>query len=151
MSELPGWVVDADDIPDTACILRRVPNYQIDGNLPSTANFRERDDEPTTGLSVTYWQSEKDVEDVSRVEPTFGIISVVVADIRACGLLLVRMPLVGNLNHCEIFGKITKGMRKKLKASSRWVRLPDGVDPNELMPLDSFQSACLPRVSEADI
>lgn len=145
MSDLPEWAVDAADIPDTACVVRRVPVIQIADCLPNSANFRQRDEDASSGLSVTYWLSDADLDDVARPEPKFGIISIVVADIRTCGLILVRTPLVGNLNHCEIFGNITPSIRKKLKRASLWVRLPQDVDAEQFAPLDLYQGEWVPR------
>lgn len=147
MDEFPEWAVDAADIPDTACVLRRVPPSQIENYLPTTQNFRERDSEPTTGLSVTYWQSDIDLQDVIRIKPDFGVVSIVVADIRSRGLILARVALVGNLNHCEIFGNITPSMRKQFKLASRWVRPPSTLDPALFEPFDIHQATRAPRVS----
>lgn len=146
MSDLPEWAVDAADIPDTACVLRRVPVNQIENYLPNSANFRQRDEDASSGLSVTYWQCDADLDDVARPKPIFGIISIVVADIRACGLIVARTPLVGNLNHCELFGNITQSVRKKLKRASRWVRPPQDFDAEQFVPLDSYQGEWAPRL-----
>lgn len=146
MEHHPEWAVNAADIPDTACVLRRVPAQGIDADyLPTTGNFRERDDDTGTGLSITYWQSGQDERDVLRFEPTFGLISIVVADIRFYGLVIVRVPLVGNLNHCEIFGNITQAARKGMKRSSRWVRSPPSLDAALFGPLDVHQAEVAPR------
>jgi hypothetical protein len=146
MSDLPGWAVDAADIPDTACVVRRVPLNQTEDYLPNTGNFRQRDEDASSGLSVTYWQSDADLDDLARPEPTFGIISIVVADIRSCGLIVVRTPLVGNLNHCEIFGNISKSMRKKLKQASLWVCPPQNTDVEKFVPLAIYQDEWVPRL-----
>lgn len=148
MDKLPEWAVDAADIPDTARVLRRVPPQQIESSIPTSANFRERDDDPLTGLSVTYWHSHSDEQDVLRFQPDFGLISIVVAQVRSCGLILVRVPLVGNLNHCEIMGKVTKGIAKRLKASSRWVRPPPSLDSALFEPLDVHHVEVAPQVSD---
>lgn len=144
MASLPEWAVDADDIPDGACLLRRIPPHALDGVRPDSSNFRNK--EAGFGLSVTLWESDQDVEDILRWNEECGLATIVVADIRALGLLVSRVPLVGNLNHCEIFGNIGKGKRNRLRDASLWVKYPDVVPAENRAPVVQWQEHWEPRV-----
>jgi hypothetical protein len=127
---IPDWVVDAPDILDSQCLLRRIPDHALSGAEPDSSNFREK--EKDTGLSVTLWESAKDIQDVLEDFPQYGITTLVVADVRSLGLAIVRMPLQGNINHCEIWG-IGSNTPKKLKRVHSWAIY------NACIPLDLRQ------------
>jgi hypothetical protein len=124
---IPDWVVDAPDILDSQCLLRRVPDHGLIEYELESSNFREK--EEGTGLSVTLWEGERDMQDLLRFAPGFGVTTLVVADVRSLGLKIMRIPLVGNLNHCEVWG-IGSKTPKKLKRVHRWAV------HNAIIPLD---------------
>lgn len=123
MAGVPDWAVDAGDIPDGACLLRRVPPNRLSGARPDTSNFQNKQE--GFGLSVTFWESDGDLEDVRRGYETFGVVTIVAADARALGLLIARSPLDDNPNHCEIFPTVSGGRRTLLRNASQWVVYPD--------------------------
>lgn len=114
---LPAWAVDATDIRDDQCLLRRVMEYQLDNSSPDSSAFRSK--EEGYGLSVTLWESERDWEDDLRYHKDAGLTTLIVGDIRRLGVIVARAPLTGNLNHCELFG-IGSKTPKKLKKLHAW-------------------------------
>ena len=78
---------------------------------------------------MTIWQSDQDLEDIRRFNSDFGVVSVKAAIFRECGATIVRVPLVGNLNHCEIFPRFKQSAQKKIRNSLEWVFYPSWVLP----------------------
>jgi hypothetical protein len=76
------------------------------------------------GLSMTVWQVAGDLEDVLRFNEQFGVLCVNAEDVRNQGLEIARYPLVGNLNHCEVYGQLSSSKRNALRDAARWVRFP---------------------------
>lgn len=116
---IPEWVVDAPDILDHHCLLRRIPDYLLDGPDPDSSNFREK--EEGTGLSVSVWASPADLENLLAEHPEWGVTTLVVSDVRKLDLKIMRAPLVEDPNHCEIWG-IGSKTPKKLKRVHKWAR-----------------------------
>ena len=127
MDDLPDWAVDDTEIVGQRWLLRRVLQARVKNGVPERSNFRE--DEPGCGLSVTVWDSLQDLEDIRRRHENFGIIAAPASAFRAeAGTVIARAPLVGNLNHCEIFPHFGQGAQKRIRETSRWVHYPDWVE-----------------------
>lgn len=117
-------------------LLRRVPRGRVHNGTCEGSNFRE--DEPGRGLSVTLWETDQDLADVRRFNEDFGVIAVPAEIFRDAGVRIVRVPLVGNLNHCEIFPRLSPSPQKKLRTASRWVFYPDWVLQEHRQALDTL-------------
>ncbi len=117
-------------------LLRRVPEFLVHDGVIEKNNFRET--EEGRGLSVTLWESATDLDDVLRFEQDLGIVCVEAQSFRGVNALIVRVPLVGNLNHCEIFPRLTPGPLKRLRAAARWVRYPSWVRENHQGPVEEL-------------
>lgn len=108
-------------------LLRRVPKWMVHDGVIEKSNFRET--EGGRGLSVTLWESDADLADVRRGNEEFGVVCVTAADLRELNMSIVRVPLVGNLNHCELFPRLGPAAQKRLKNASAWVHYPEWVSP----------------------
>lgn len=136
MSDLPQGVVDDASVAGETRLLRRVPIYQVhEGKVQSNA-FDER--AAGCGLSVTAWENPGDLDDVLAGHEGFAVICVTADDVRSVGGIIVRSPLPNNPTHCEIFPRLSSGLRKKLRAMHRWVRYPDWVSEEHRGPLEAF-------------
>lgn len=78
------------------------------------------------GLSVTLWLSEEDLEITLAPHPGFGVIGLLVAEIRAEQLRVAFTEEPGNPNHCELFGEMPGSKRQRLANIARWIVYPDG-------------------------
>lgn len=136
MLDLPAWVVDDPAIDGTIRLLRRVHPMLIHSGTIEKGVFAER--ESGCGLSVTIWESPSDLEDILRWHENFSVVCVSASAFREHGAIIARAPLVGNLNHCEIFPRMTGGQQKKLKAAARWVRYADEVLPEHREAVEVF-------------
>ncbi len=123
--ELPDWATDDLAIQGEIRLLRRVPEFLVHDGVVESSNFRET--EEGRGLTVTVWAAPSDLEAVLRLEPSLGVVCITAQDIRDVGAQIVRVPLVGNLNHCEIFPRLTPSPLKKIKKAARWVHYPTWV------------------------
>ncbi|MFO6447830.1 hypothetical protein ACLBKU_11850 [Erythrobacter sp. NE805] len=136
MLELPGWAKDDPLIAGPIRLLRRVhPMLVHQGQIEKNV-FDDK--EPGWGLSVTVWESPADLEDVMRDHEDFSVVCVTAADFRDHGVVIARRPLVGNLNHCEIFPRLTNSQKKKLKSVHKWVYYADSVLPEHRGALEIF-------------
>ena len=149
MAGLPDWAVDAEDIPDHACLLRRVPPHALKGAQPDSSNFRNK--EEGYGLSVTFWAGDGDLEDIRRGHEHCGVVTIVAADARALGLLIARSPLEGNANHCEIFPTISKGRQNLLRNASEWVVYPDAIPAEQREAVVNWREHWEPRVPPEEV
>lgn len=136
MDELPAWVVDDAAIAGPIKLLRRVPKFQVHDGRFEKSVFEER--ERGCGLSVTIWQSREDLEDIIRRHEDFGVICVRASVFRELGAVIARAPLVGNLNHCEVFPRMTGGAQKKLRNAAKWVRYAGWVLPEHRGEIETF-------------
>jgi len=134
--ELPDWAIDDPAIQGEMRLLRRVPALLVHSGVIEKNNFRETED--GRGLSVTLWADPSDLDDVLRFEPELGVVCVSAQSLRDAGAFIVRVPLVGNLNHCEIFPRLTPGPLKRLKAAARWVRYPPWVAEEHRGNIEEF-------------
>lgn len=149
MADLPDWAIDAEDIPNDACLLRRVPPHALAGVRPDSSNFKNKED--GYGLSVTLWAGQCDLAAVRQDHPHFGVVTIVVADARALGLLVARSPLPDNPNHCELFPTITKGRRNLLRAAAEWVVYPEAIPPEQRELVVCWREHWEPRVPPEDV
>jgi len=117
-------------------LLRRVPRLLVHAGVVESSNFRET--EAGRGLSVTLWESEADLADVRRFNEDLGVVWVAASIFRDAGATIVRVPLVGNLNHCELFPRFSPSPLKKMKNAARWVYYPDWVLPEHRGPVDTL-------------
>lgn len=129
-------VSDDTSIDDACRMLRRIPPGWISDFRPERSNFEIR--QPHVGLSVTAWLSDADLDAVLAEAPNFGVVRVTAGQLRAVGFIIVRVPEPENPNHCECYGAISKGDRKKLALASLWVRPPADHDPLPYGQLDTF-------------
>ncbi|MBF9150878.1 hypothetical protein [Novosphingobium jiangmenense] len=136
MQETGGEVSDDTSIDDDCRMLRRIHPAWINEFRPERSNFEIR--RPHVGLSVTAWLSDADLEAVLAEAPTFGVVRVTAGELRAAGFKIMRVPEPDNPNHCECYGAISKGDRKKLALASVWVRPPSEHDPASYGVLDAF-------------
>lgn len=136
MDDLPAWVVDDAEIAGPIRLLRRVPKLLVHSGRIEKSVFDER--EPGCGLSVTVWESPSDLEDILRRHEDFSVVCVSASAFREHNAIIARAPLVGNLNHCEIFPHMTGGQQKRLRAAARWVRYADWVSPEHRADLEGF-------------
>lgn len=125
MTNLPDWAVDDSAIAHPLRLLRRIPPFQVNAGVIDTSTFLEKED--GRGLSVTVWRAPSDLDDIRRLEPTMGVVCVPAQLLRTMGVQIVPVPLVGNLNHCEIFPRLTQSQRRALKAEAAWVHYPEWV------------------------
>jgi hypothetical protein len=141
-SVLPEWAQDAPDIAGNVRLLRRVHSCQLQPSALAPIGFDRstfRENEPGAGLSMTVWESDADVEDVLRFNEGMGVVAIEAHHIRRENGLIVRAPLVGNLNHCEIYPRFGKGPCGRLRDACRWVRYPMAPDTSNLPPLVTLQ------------
>ena len=117
-------------------LLRRIPELLVHDGVIEKSNFRETED--GRGLSTTIWESPSDLDDILRFNPDFGVVCVPASVFRDAGAVIVRVPLVGNLNHLEIFPRFSPGPLKKMKAAARWVRYPSWVAVEHRGDLEPF-------------
>lgn len=136
MDNLPAWVVDDTKITGPIRLLRRVPEFLVHSGKIEKSVFDVR--EAGCGLSVTVWEAPSDLEDIIRRHENFGIVCVSASAFREHNVVIARAPLVGNLNHCEVFPRMTGGRQKQLRAASRWVRYADWVVPEHREALETF-------------
>ena len=127
MADQPPWVVDDPAIVGQLRLLRRVPEFLVHSGAVELSVFDER--EAGCGLSMTLWLDQGDRDDLLRSHADFGVICVTADQLREEGAIIARRPLVGNLNHCEIFPRLTGGARKRLKKAAKWVEYPTWVLP----------------------
>lgn len=139
---IPDWVVDAPDLPDHHCLLRRIPDHALIDAEPDSSNFREK--EEGTGLSVSVWTSPDDLEALLAEHPGWGLTTLVVSDVRKLGLKIVRDPLPDDPNHCEIWG-IGSKTPKKLKRVHKWARYNDCIPEDSREPVVPFTDEWAPR------
>jgi hypothetical protein len=140
---IPDWVVDAADVEDHHCLLRRIPDYALIDAEPDSSNFREK--EEGTGLSVSVWSSPDDLIILLTENPTWGLTTLVVSDVRKLGLKIMRAPLPDDPNHCEIWG-IGSKTPKKLKRVHKWACYNDCVPENSREPVVPFANEWAPRL-----
>src|SRR5207302_1939399 len=118
-------------------LLRRVHRCTVHDGLVDRSTFEEQED--GQGLSVTLWAAPSDLDDVRRFNEDFGVICFDVAVLRAIpGIVIARAPLVGNLNHCEIYPRLAPGARKACKNNYRWVHYPEWVQAEHRGPVEAF-------------
>ena len=117
---------DDNSISGETKFLRRVVpgRYSRSTGRPEEGVFRRKPQEP--GLSVTLWLSADDLEVTIAPHPGFGVIGLLVSEIRAEGLGIVFTEEPGNPNHCELFGVLPGSKRQRLANIARWVVYPDG-------------------------
>ena len=89
---------------------------------------------------MTVWECPSDLEDIRRFHDGFGVICVDVAVLRTfdTDITIARAPLVGNLNHCEIYPRLSGGQRKACKSNARWVHYPEWVSENYRGAVEHF-------------
>jgi hypothetical protein len=149
VASLPEWAVDAGDIPDSACLLRRVPPSGLKDGQPDSGNFRNR--EVGFGLSVTVWTGDADLQDVLRGNEHCGVVTIVAADARALGLIIARAPLEGNPNHCELFPAPSQGRRNLLRNACEWVVYPEIIPAELRQPVVVWHEDWQPRIPAEEI
>ncbi|MEO9598933.1 hypothetical protein [Parasphingorhabdus sp.] len=141
MVSLPGHLSDDITIGGGRWLLRRVYPDWVHGEKPDSSNFRHPDDQQS-GWSSTLFETEADIEDILRDHENFGVIRIQAQALRNENLAIVRVPLDGNSNHCEVYGELgpsKKRVHKRLKAHALWVRYPDTVPTNlrnPIMPIE---------------
>jgi hypothetical protein len=136
LDDLPAWVVDAPEIAGPIRLLRRVPEMLVHSGRIEKSVFDER--APGCGLSVTIWESPRDLDDILRGHENFGVVSVPASAFREHNVIIARAPLDGNPNHCEIFPRLTGGQQKKLRAVTKWVKYGDWVLPEHREDVEDF-------------
>lgn len=117
-------------------LLRRVPRMLVHDGVIESSNFRET--EAGRGLSVTLWASDQDLEDVRRFNEDLGVVWITAEVLRAAKGIIVRAPLVGNLNHCELFPRFSGGQQKQIRKTARWAHCPDWVAPEHRSAMDAL-------------
>lgn len=126
MVGVPDWVIDDPFIAAPARFLRRVHWCTVHDGAVDRSTFEEQ--EEGQGLSVTLWTAPSDLNDVQRFNENLGVICFDVAVLRAiAGVVICRVPLVGNLNHCEVYPGLAPAARKACKNNYRWVYYPNWV------------------------
>lgn len=125
MSVPPGdCTKDDKDIPDSACLLRRIPPYGIKGNpgRPNSSNFGNSPD--GTGTSVDILEQDREPGDSLAGHDGFGLVSVTAGDLRSLGLGIIRIPLPGNPHHAHIQGPKSRSIKRKIAECAEWVVHP---------------------------
>jgi hypothetical protein len=136
MPDVPVWAVDAPEIDGNVWLLRRIPEMLCRDGIFESSNFDER--AAGEGLSVTLWETNADLEDVLRGHVDFGVACVPAAAFRAEGCIIARRPLVGNLNHCEIYPRISRKGLKRVKSAARWAYYPEWVESEHRLPVQTL-------------
>lgn len=119
-------------------LLRRVPELLVHDGEIEKSNFDER--EVGHGLSVTVWESPQDLEDVLVGHENFGVVSVKASVFRGEGMAIVRVPLEGNPNHCEVFPRLGQGAQRRIKKQAKWVYYPEWVRAEHRVAVEPFES-----------
>lgn len=116
---------DDPSIAGTSKILRRVVpgRFSRTTGLPDKGVFRRRPGD--LGLSVTLWLSNDDLEVTIAPHPGFGVIALLVAQIREEQLRIAYTEEPGNPNHCELFGDLPGSKQQRFANMARWVVYPD--------------------------
>lgn len=117
-------------------LLRRVPQGRVHNGKIEDSNFDER--EEGHGLSVTVWLSPQDLEDVLLGHEDFGVVCVKASILRAEGAIIVRVPLEGNPNHCEVFPRLAKPARRRIREQAPWVFYPAWVAAEHRTQVEEF-------------
>ncbi len=104
-------------------LLRRVHPSKMNGSIPDSSLFKKQGSE--VGVSTTLWQTREDEICILRDRETEGLISIRVGFLRSLGFGIVRTALVGNLNHCDVFGQFSSSNRKAIRDEAKWVKYPD--------------------------
>lgn len=136
MADLPQGYIDDVAIDGPIRLLRRVPEDLWRDGVIKSSSFDER--EEGCGLSVTVWSSPNDLEDVLRGHAEFGVICVTAAAFRFECALIARVPLEGNPNHCEVFPRMGKKARRRLRDASIWVHYGEWVSAEHRGPTEPF-------------
>lgn len=136
MADLPNGAEDDEEIAGQVRLLRRVPENRVHNGEIEKTNFDER--EADHGLSVTVWGSPQDLIDVLRGHENFGVVCVDAEAFRDEEVKIVRTPLEGNPNHCEIFPRLGPKAQRRLKLAARWVRYADWVLPEHRVEIEVF-------------
>jgi hypothetical protein len=140
MADLPPGAADDLTITSEARLLRRVPSHQVDKGRPDSRNFNHPAAEQT-GWSCTLWESDQDFTDLMSGHENFGCVRISADDLRQEGLQIIRVPLPGNPNHCEVFGAMTsKAQARKLRERAVWVKYPSGVDQDISVNVETLEN-----------
>lgn len=135
MATVHGQPPDDASIPGDTKILRRVVpgRYSRTTGLAEEGTFRRKAGE--SGLSVTLWQSAADLEITLAPHPGFGVIGLLVREVRGEQLTIAFTEEPGNPNHCELFGDLPGSKRQRLANIARWVVYPDGYPEEMKQPI----------------
>ena len=139
--------LDDPTIPDKAELLRRIPSHHFyfDENLgqvrPSSAAFDDPDGSPMSViLAEVLSQSGRALETTLAGHEGFALASITAGLARECGQGIAREPLPDEPAHAVVFGKKTKGVRKRLARAALWVVSPQGLpSPYKLFLLHRTQ------------
>src|SRR5437667_5641454 len=118
----------APPLPDSTVLWRRIPpgpqscKYEGESLIPSSINFRDKDDELSTTISTL-----TDLGSFLGGHDGFGVVAFTVADIMAVPGIRVSIRIdEEDRSHALICGKITSGQSRRLAKACAWVRKPAG-------------------------
>jgi hypothetical protein len=137
------WINPSTDDPlivGQLRLLRRVPTSKIKAELAEadSDNFRHANDQDT-GWSCTIWDNPSDLDDILRFHNGYCVVRIYAEDLRNEGLTITRRPLVGNLNHCEVFGDMTKQKKaRRLRKLAPWVHWPSSIVTTAAFDIEEF-------------
>lgn len=115
----------ADPIHNDAVLLRRVSNQQLvsDDNAdrlrPSSAAFKQGG--PDGDVSVHLWPL-VDCDQVMEGGKEQYLAYLTVGDVREAGVDVVFTPTDAEPGHCDIVGRKTNAIARRLARACRWVR-----------------------------
>jgi hypothetical protein len=107
----------------------------MNGARPDSSLFKIQGDE--IGVSTTLWLTAQDEVDTLRWHESDGLVSISVGLLRSKGFGVIRTALVGNLNHCEVFGLFSGANRKALRDHTKIVKYPN-IYNGERFPVETF-------------
>lgn len=123
-------ILDDPTIDDASELWRRIPPYHfypdkiLKRTRPASAAF---DDDPDgTPMSVVLVEKgrNKDPAKVLEGHEGFGLVSFSVGFARSLGQGVTREPSPHEPDHAHVFGKKTKGTKRKFAKKSKWIVSP---------------------------
>lgn len=120
-------LVDDTSIPDENPLWRRIPPWHLiqvgQGNYrPSSAAFGDHPD--GSPMSVFVVGAESNIDASLLGHPGFGLVEFSTGLARQLQQGVRRVPLAHHLDHGEVFGRKTTGVKRAFSRNAVWIQLP---------------------------